>query len=105
MQTIELGLYEALTDIGVDPDAARNAERALEAALRASREAMRTEMRQHLSAGADDQRTHETIRHELGEIQCNLLRAMDDHVRWGSISLVIVNAFIAVLTVAAIKLL
>ena len=45
MPPIRLSMYEALTDAGVKPDAARKVEREVEAAIQAGHEAMRAEMR------------------------------------------------------------
>ncbi len=53
MPLVQLSMYEALTEAGVKPDAARQVERQVEAAIQAGQDAVRAEMREQLMTKAD----------------------------------------------------
>jgi signal recognition particle GTPase len=65
MMPIELSLYEALTEAGVKPDAARRVERQLETAIAKGQEAVRAEVHEQLMTKADGVVLKNEIKAEL----------------------------------------
>ena len=104
--TIELSLYEALTDIGVKPDAARRVERQIEAtitqgheAARAqaakSQEIFRAEMLDQLMTKADGLSMKMELKQDISELRqdmsnhrADLLKAMNDQT-WKLVTFVV----------------
>jgi len=95
--TLNFGMYEALVDIGVKPELARNVERKLEAALLGQQEAFRVQSRDELMTKADG----EKLRTEIHTVKADLLKTINDQT-WKLISYV---AVLNALLVAAMKLL
>lgn len=67
--TIELSVYEALTDVGVKPDAARRVERQIESAIASGQEAMRREMTDQLMTKADGAGLKADLQKGIAEMQ------------------------------------
>ena len=108
---VQLSMFEALTEIGVKPDAARKVERQMEAAIEAGQDAVRAEMYEQLATKADiaelrsatkadiaelrsatkadmaELRTELKI--DMSEMESRLLRAMNDQT-WKLVTFVVV---------------
>ena len=82
-------MYEALTDAGVKPDAARKVEREVEAAIQAGHEAMRAEMRDNLMTKADGAQLKAELKADMGQLKSDLLKAMNEQT-WKLIGFVVV---------------
>lgn len=67
--TIELSVYEALTDVGVKPDAARRVERQIESAIASGQEAMRREVTDQLMTKADGAGLKADLQKGIAEMQ------------------------------------
>ena len=78
MPLIQLSMYEALTEAGVKPDAARKVERQLESAIQAGQDAVRAEMREHLMTKADGE-----------SIKAEVLKALNEQT-WKLVGFVVV---------------
>ncbi|SDE72280.1 hypothetical protein SAMN05192589_12732 [Paracidovorax valerianellae] len=92
--TVELGLYEALTEVGIPPDAARKVERQFESAIHAGNDEIRAEMRDQLFTKTDG-----------SEMENRLLRGMAEQTRWIITSFFGFSGLTIVITTAVIKLL
>lgn len=100
MPLIQLSMYEALTEAGVKPDAARKVEREFEAAIQVSQDAVRAEMREHLMTKADgaDMKTElkaelkreiASVRAEISGLRSEMLKALNEQT-WKLVSFVVV---------------
>lgn len=89
MPQIRLSMYEALTDAGVKPDAARKVEREVEAAIQAGHEVMRAEMRDNLITKADGAQLKAELKADMGQLKSELLKAMNEQT-WKLIGFVVV---------------
>ena len=78
MPLIQLSMYEALTEAGVKPDAARKVERQLESAIQAGQDAVRAEMRGQLMTKADGE-----------SIKAEVLKALNEQT-WKLVGFVVV---------------
>lgn len=78
MPLIQLSMYEALTEAGVKPDAARKVERQLESAIQAGQDAVRAEMREQLMTKADGE-----------SIKAEVLKALNEQT-WKLVGFVVV---------------
>ncbi|MFC7410407.1 hypothetical protein [Hydrogenophaga atypica] len=104
---VQLSMFEALTEIGVKPDAARKVERQMEAAIEAGQDAVRAEMYEQLATKADlaelrlatkaDMAELKTelkadiagVKVDISEMESRLLRAMNDQT-WKLVTFVVV---------------
>ena len=77
MPPIQLSMYEALTEAGVKPDAARKVERQVESAIQAGQDAVRAEMREQLMTKADGQQMKAELKEEIGSFRSRLLAESD----------------------------
>lgn len=96
MPLIQLSMYEALTEAGVKPDAARKVEREFEAAIQVSQDAVRAEMREHLMTKADgaDMKAElkadiASVREEISGLRSEMLKALNEQT-WKLVSFVVV---------------
>lgn len=89
MPLYQLSMYEALTDAGVKPDAARIVERQLEAALQAGHETVRAEMRDQLMTKVDGLAMKDELKSDIGSLRSDLLRAMNEQT-WKLVGFVVV---------------
>ena len=78
MPLVQLSMYEALTEAGVKPDAARKVERQLESAIQAGQDAVRAEMREQLMTKADGE-----------SIKAEVLKALNEQT-WKLVGFVVV---------------
>ena len=78
MPLVQLSMYEALTEAGVKPDAARKVERQLESAIQAGQDAVRAEMREQLMTKADGE-----------SIKAEVLKALNEQT-WRLVGFVVV---------------
>lgn len=62
---IELNMYEALTEAGVQPGAARQVERQMQSAFNRQHEALRSEMREQLMTKADGQELRSVLKSDM----------------------------------------
>lgn len=62
---IELNMYEALTEAGVQPGAARQVERQMQSAFNRQHEALRSEMREQLMTKADGQELRSELKSDM----------------------------------------
>jgi len=85
---LNIGMYEALVEAGVNPELARNVERKLEAAFLGQQEAFRAHARDELMTKADGEK-----------LRADFLRTLNDQT-WKLISFV---AVLNALLVAAMK--
>ena len=89
MPPIQLSMYEALTEAGVKPDAARKVERQVESAIQAGQDAVRAEMREQLMTKADGQQMKAELKEEIGSFRSDLLKAMNEQT-WKLVGFVVV---------------
>ncbi len=82
MPLVQLSMYEALTEAGVKPDAARKVERQVEIAIQAGQDAVRAEIREQLMTKADGQQMK-------AEITAEILKAMNEQT-WKLVGFVVV---------------
>ncbi len=75
---IELSLYEALTEAGVKPDAARRVERQVEAAIVRGQEAVRAEMHDQLMTKADGVLLKNELKQDLAVVKQDLADLRSD---------------------------
>jgi hypothetical protein len=112
-------IYEALTEIGVRPESARNVEREFEAALRDSHSHVESSVLDKVMTKADGAKLETAIVHveqrlksditqvelrikaDIGMLKADMHKAMADQTRWFVGSLVA----IAGISIAALKLL
>ena len=82
MPLVQLSMYEALTEAGVKPDAARQVERQVEAAIQAGQDAVRAEMREQLMTKADGEslkmELKADLKAEIGSLRSEILKAMNE---------------------------
>lgn len=71
--TIDLTLYEALTEAGVKPDAAHRVERQFEASILRSQAAVRAEMHEQLMTKADGLRLEATMHKSMTDLTWKLV--------------------------------
>lgn len=69
---IELNMYEALTEAGVQPGAARQVERQMQSAFSRQHEALRSEMREQLMTKADGQELRAELKSDMYELRAEL---------------------------------
>lgn len=103
MSMIQLSVYEALTEAGVKPDAARKVERQIESALqmsqdsirtemheqqakaelasKTSEDAVRTEMRHQLMSKADGSKLEAALRSDITDMEVRLVKAMNEQTK------------------------
>ena len=89
MPPIQLSMYEALTEAGVKPDAARKVERQVESAIQAGQDAVRAEMREQLMTKADGQQMKAELKEVIGSFRSDLLKAMNEQT-WKLVGFVVV---------------
>ena len=89
MPPIQLSMYEALTEAGVKPDAARKVERQVESAIQAGQDAVRAEMREQLMTKTDVQQMKAELKEEIGSFRSDLLKAMNEQT-WKLVGFVVV---------------
>ena len=89
MPPIQLSMYEALTEAGVKPDAARKVERQVESAIQAGQDAVRAEMREQLMTKTDGQQMKAELKEEIGSFRSDLLKAMNEQT-WKLVGFVVV---------------
>lgn len=101
-------IYEALTDIGVKPESARNVEREFEAALRDSHNHVERTILDVVMTKPDGAKLEAVItqvelrmKADIASVKSDMLKAMMDQTRWFVGSLVA----IAGISIAAFKLL
>lgn len=103
--TIELGLYEALTEVGIPPDTARKVERQFESAIHAGTDEIRAEMRDKLFTKADGSELETRLLRASAEMEVRLQRSVVDQTRWIITSFFGFSGLTIVITTAVIKLL
>jgi 2-phosphoglycerate kinase len=81
---MQINIYEALTEAGVKPDAARNVERQMEAALQSNQDAIRAEVRDHVFTKADGAQ----IEAQMAQLETRILKAVND-LTWKLVTFVI----------------
>lgn len=89
MPPIQLSMYEALTEAGVKPDAARKVERQVESAIQAGQDAVRAEMREQLMTKTDGQQMKAELKEEIGSFGSDVLKAMYEQT-WKLVGFVVV---------------
>ena len=89
MPPIQLSMYEALTEAGVKPDAARKVERQVESAIQAGQDAVRAEMREQLMTKTDGQQMKAELKEEIGSFRSDVLKAMSEQT-WKLVGFVVV---------------
>lgn len=82
MPPVQLSMYEALTEAGVKPDAARRVERQVETAIQAGQDAVRAEMREQLMTKSDGQQMK-------AELSAEINRALNEQT-WKLVGFVVV---------------
>jgi DnaJ-domain-containing protein 1 len=78
MMPIELSLYEALTEAGVKPDAARRVERQLETAIAKGQEAVRAEMHEQVMTKADGVVLKNEIKADIAALEARLHKSLTE---------------------------
>lgn len=79
MSTMQINIFEALTEAGIKPEAARNVERQMEAALQANQDALRTEIKDYVFTKKDG-----------AELEARLLKSLND-LTWKLVTFVIAS--------------
>lgn len=93
MPPIDLGVFDALTEAGVKPDAARKVERQIETVIQSGHEQIRAEMREQLMTKADGLQLKAELKAEFHEglagVRNEVLRALNEQT-WKLVSFVVV---------------
>lgn len=88
MPTLDLALFEALTEAGVKPETARRVEKKVESAILAGHDAVRTELRtemfEHLMTKTDGAR----LEGRIAESETRMLKAINDNT-WKMVAFVL----------------
>ena len=72
MPAIQIDLYEALTEAGVKPDAARRVERQVELAIVSGHEAVRSDMLDRLMTKEDGLKLRAELKQDIAEMRAEL---------------------------------
>ena len=89
MPRVELSMYEAFTQAGVTPDAARKVEREVEAAIQAGRESVRAEVRDQLMTRADGLALKADLKAEIAGLRGEMHKALNEQT-WKQVGFVVV---------------
>jgi hypothetical protein len=84
MSTMQINLFEALTDAGVKPEAARNVERQVEAAIQSSHDVIQD----RLFTKADAVQLETRLDAKMSEFEARVLKAVNDQT-WKLVTFVI----------------
>ena len=84
MSTMQINLFEALTDAGVKPEAARNVERQVEAAIQSSHDVIQD----RLFTKADAVQLETRFDAKMSEFEARVLKAVNDQT-WKLVTFVI----------------
>ena len=69
---VHLSMYEALTEAGIKPDAARKVEREIESAIQAGQDAVRAEMREQVLSRPEATEMETRLRADIADVETRL---------------------------------
>lgn len=78
MPAIQIDLYEALTEAGVKPDAARRVERQVELAIVSGHEAVRSDMLDRLMTKEDGLKLRAELKQDMADLRTELKQDIAD---------------------------
>lgn len=78
MPAIQIDLYEALTEAGVKPDAARRVERQVELAIVSGHEAVRSDMLDRLMTKEDGLKLRAELKQDIADLRTELKQDIGD---------------------------